>query len=129
MAGTIVSDTVQDGTGNSTSTTTVIKGSAKAWVAYNGVAQTITGSFNVSSVTYSATGNYTVNLTTAMPNANYSVVGSVGATTASGAWFTTGGTINSFTLNNTTTSFRVATYYTTNLLVNAESVCCAVYSS
>jgi hypothetical protein len=104
-------------------------GIPKAWLVYNGVAQTITGSFNVSSVTYSATGNYTVNLTTAMPNANYSVVGSVGSTTASGSWFTTGGTINSFTLNNTTTSFRIATYYATNNLLNAESVCCAVYSS
>jgi hypothetical protein len=48
-------------------------GIAKAWVNYNGSAQTISGSFNVSSVTYNSTGNYTVNFTTAMANANYAV--------------------------------------------------------
>jgi len=48
-------------------------GIPKAWVNYNGVAQTINGSFNVTSVTYNSTGDYTVNFTTAMPNANYAV--------------------------------------------------------
>jgi hypothetical protein len=38
MAGTIVSDTIQDGAGASTSTTNVINGSAKAWVNYKGTA-------------------------------------------------------------------------------------------
>ena len=71
MAGTIVSDTIQNGTGTSTSTTNVIQGCAKAWVNYNGVTQTINNSFNVSSVTYSSTGIYIVNMTTAMPNAFY----------------------------------------------------------
>jgi hypothetical protein len=128
MAGALTIDTLNAGSGVF-ATQNGMTGIAKAYLVYNGVAQTITSSFNVSSVTYNATGNYTVNLTTAMPNANYSVVGSVGSTTASGMWFTTGGTINSFTLNNTTTSFRVATYYATNNLANAESVCCAVFSS
>jgi hypothetical protein len=73
MAGTLVITTLSDGT-NSTSSTNCIQGSAKAWVNYNGVAQTVTGSFNVSSVTYNAAGDYTVNFTTAMPNTNYSVV-------------------------------------------------------
>jgi hypothetical protein len=50
-------------------------GGAKAWLNYNGVTQTIIGSFNVSSVTYNGTGDYTVNFTTAMANANYSVAG------------------------------------------------------
>jgi len=50
-------------------------GIAKAWVNYNGDAQTITGSFNVSSVTYNGTGDYSINFTTAMPNANYAAVG------------------------------------------------------
>jgi len=71
MAGTIVSDTIQNGAGASTSTTNVINGCAKAWVNYNGVSQTISNSFNVSSVTYSAVGIYVVNFSTAMPNANY----------------------------------------------------------
>jgi hypothetical protein len=69
---TLSSTNLSDGT-NSTSTTNVVKGSAKAWLNYNGVAQTITGSYNVSSVTYNATGDYTINFITAMSNANYSV--------------------------------------------------------
>ena len=36
MAGTIVSDVLQDGAGNSTATTNAIKGSAKAWVNFGG---------------------------------------------------------------------------------------------
>ena len=75
MAGTIVSDTVQDGTGNSTPTTTVLKGSCKAWVQFGGgvtyTAGAIQDSFNVSSVTVNGTGDYTINFTTAMTNANY----------------------------------------------------------
>jgi hypothetical protein len=46
-------------------------GICKAWINYNGATQTILGSFNVSSVTYTSTGVYVVNFTTAMPNANY----------------------------------------------------------
>jgi hypothetical protein len=73
MAGTLITSTIQgttltDGT-NSTSTTNCIKGSAKAWVNYNGVTQTVNSSFNVLTVTYVSTGTYTVNFTTAMPNA------------------------------------------------------------
>jgi hypothetical protein len=80
MAGTLITSTIQgttltDGT-NSTSTTNCIQGSAKAWVNYNGSAQTISGSFNVSSVTYNATGDYSVNFTTAMANANYASLAS-----------------------------------------------------
>ena len=46
-------------------------GIAKAWVNYNSIAQTITSSFNVSSVNYNGTGDMTVNFTTAMPNTTY----------------------------------------------------------
>jgi hypothetical protein len=74
MAGTLTIATLSDGT-NSTSSTNCIQGSAKAWVNYNGSAQTITASYNVSSVTRNSTGNYTVNLTNALANANYSVSG------------------------------------------------------
>jgi hypothetical protein len=70
MAGTLTISTLSDGT-NSTSATNPIKGSAKAWVKYNGTAQTIFGSYNVSSVTYLASGRYQVNFTTAFSSANY----------------------------------------------------------
>jgi hypothetical protein len=54
---------------------TVISGSAKAWVNFNGTGTVaIRASFNVSSITDGGTGLYTINFTTAMPDANYSSV-------------------------------------------------------
>jgi hypothetical protein len=53
---------------------TVINGTAKAWVNFNGTGTVaIRGSFNVSSITDGGTGIYTVNFTTAMPDTNYVV--------------------------------------------------------
>jgi len=74
MAGTIVSDTVQDGTGNSCSTTAVIKGCAKVWVYWDGASSTVYGSYNVTSVTRNSTGVYTINFTTALSSSNYAVL-------------------------------------------------------
>ena len=109
MAGRITVSTLNDDTGV-LATENGMSGIAKAWVSYNGSAQTIRGSFNVSSVTYVASGNYQVNFTTAMPDANYSVVAG-GAKQDSGndgqQSFTTGGT--SSTQNPTTTSFYIKT--------------------
>lgn len=75
MPGTLVITTLSDGT-NSTSATNCIQGSAKAWVRYNGDAQTVTNSYNVSSVTYNSTGDYTINFTNAFANTNYTMAGS-----------------------------------------------------
>ena len=85
MAGTFVSDTIQDGAGNTVPTTTAIKGSAKAWVTFNGTTSpgTIYASFNVSSVTKSTTGQYAVNFTNSMTDANYAITGSAGGTNPS----------------------------------------------
>lgn len=53
---------------------TVINGSAKAWVNFNGTGTiAIRQAFNVSSITDNGLGDYTVNLATAMPDANYIV--------------------------------------------------------
>lgn len=54
---------------------TVVDGSAKAWVNFNGTGTVaIRASFNVSSVTDNGAGDYTVNFTTAMADANYAVL-------------------------------------------------------
>jgi hypothetical protein len=75
MAGTIVSDTIQDGAGASTSTTNVINGLAKAWAytATGGATPTVSGSYNVSSITKTAAGTYQYNFTTALTNTNFAV--------------------------------------------------------
>lgn len=57
------------------------KGSAKAWVNFDGTGavgtnMTIRSSFNVASVFKNAVGDYTINLTTPMQDTNYVVQGS-----------------------------------------------------
>ena len=78
MAGTLVANTINTDTGIY-STNNAYSGIAKAWCIYNGSTQTISSSFNISSVTYNSTGNYTFNFTTAMASANYSAVTSADA--------------------------------------------------
>jgi hypothetical protein len=51
---------------------TVINGTAKAWVNFNGTGTVaIRDAFNVSSITDNGTGDYTINFATAMANSNY----------------------------------------------------------
>jgi hypothetical protein len=55
---------------------TVISGSAKAWVNFNGTGTvSIRASFNVSSITDNGTGDYTVNFTNAFSDTNYVITG------------------------------------------------------
>lgn len=55
---------------------TVVDGSAKAWVNFNGTGTVaIRASFNVTSITDNGVGIYTVNFTTAMADANYATIG------------------------------------------------------
>jgi hypothetical protein len=80
MAGSLTLTTLSDGT-NSTSVTNAIKGSAKAWVNFQGgqsgtTAGTINSSYNISSITVNGTGDYTANFTNAMADANYAWSGS-----------------------------------------------------
>jgi len=104
MAGTFVSDTIQNGAGATVPTTTVINGSAKAWVNFNGTGGTIRASYNVSSITVSSAGQYTVNFTNAFSDTNYSAIVSAG----------TGGSncpnINAPNVAPTTTTFTFQTF-------------------
>ena len=54
---------------------TVVQGSAKAWVNFNGDGTVaIRAAFNVTSITDNGTGRYTLNFTNAMPDVNYAAV-------------------------------------------------------
>ena len=58
-----------------------VKGSAKAWVNFNGTGTVaIRASYNVSSITDNGVADYTVNFTTAMSDTNYCAVGQSGYT-------------------------------------------------
>jgi hypothetical protein len=75
MAGTLTIDTLQDGSSNSSSVTDVVKGSARAWVNFNGTGTVaIRAAYNVSSITDSGTGRYGANFTNALSDSNYSAV-------------------------------------------------------
>ena len=54
---------------------TVVNGTAKAWVNFNGTGTiAIRANFNTASLSDNGTGDYTVNFATALSDANYSVV-------------------------------------------------------
>ena len=126
MAGTLTAGTLSDGT-NSASTTDAIKGSARAWVNFNGITGAIRASYNVSSVIRSSTGAYTVNLTNALSDTNYSVSGSAGSlTTNTACWFGIGSIAGSWPVNNTTSSFRVQVTYATGNAADTDYVCAVV---
>ena len=69
-------NTLQNAAGSkSVPVDTVVDGSAKAWVNFNGTGTVaIRAAFNVSSITDNGTGQYTVNFATALPDANYAAV-------------------------------------------------------
>lgn len=88
---TLRTNTLQNAAGSkSVPVDTVVDGTAKAWVNFNGTGTVaIRASFNVSSITDNGTGDYTVNFTTGMADANYAVAGLVkeyDSTTGSAIW-------------------------------------------
>jgi hypothetical protein len=102
---------------------TVISGSAKAWVNFNGTGTVaIRASFNVSSITDLGTGYYRVNFTNAMTDANYSVAGVVtwSSANASGSLFATS------TNDMLTGSVSVYSYQTNSLFTLIDSTTVAV---
>jgi hypothetical protein len=131
MAGTLTISTLSDGT-NSTSSTNCIKGSAKAWVNFDGTVatpSTIRSSYNVSSITKNTTGDYTINFTNAMPNVNYALLGTSGytqggSTSSMGVVSVRGG---SYGL--TTTTASIATMYANASAQDDGTVCVAIFSS
>jgi hypothetical protein len=80
--------TISNQTGSSSvPSDTVINGSAKAWVNFNGTGTVaIRASFNVSSITDNTTGDYTVNFTTPLVDANYAASFSGSNVSAGAAW-------------------------------------------
>ena len=102
-------------------------GIAKAWIQYDGSTQTINGSFNISSVTYSGTGSYTLNFTTAMANGNYAVSVVGGSTSFTNILGTCGNSTYSPSFQ--TTSVKVNFDNTAGTQVNPTFACIAVFGS
>jgi hypothetical protein len=83
----------------------------RAWVNFNGTGTpAIREDGNVTSITDNGTGDYTVNFTTAMPDANYAGA-AIGALDISGGAPLISNVSVSRTGSQSTTAFRVQTYY------------------
>lgn len=111
-------DTLQNAAGSkSVPVSTVVDGSAKAWVNFNGTGTVaIRAAFNVGSITDNGTGNYTVNFTSALADANYAAaVGGVPVSNRYMAEYTT----------HTTTQLQVGFVDAANGAFNAD---CATVS-
>lgn len=103
-------NTLQNAAGSkSVPVDTVVDGSAKAWVNFNGTGTVaIRAAFNVSSITDNGVGDYTVNFTTAMPDANYCSTGFAWASAKNAAAIFLGQPATT-TNPQTASSIRVAT--------------------
>ena len=111
---------------------TVVNGTAKAWVNFNGTGTVaIRRAFNVSSITDNAEGTYTVNFTTAMPDANYSATASSGTNHATSVFSANDGGHCSV-YHYTTNSVRIITGTygegITNNFSDAEAVSVSIFS-
>jgi hypothetical protein len=99
-----------------------VKGSAKAWVNFNGTGTVaIRASYNVSSITDNGTGDYTVNFTTAMVDANYATT-FITNTAQSIIWTTNNGGANP-----TTTAVRVASRDSANSMTDVLYINVAIF--
>ena len=103
-----------------------VKGSAKAWVNFNGTGTVaIRASYNVSSITDNGTGDYTVNFTTAMVDANYATIITPDIKTSTSVPSSNGGYIGALNRNAvaTASAVRVETFTTSAL---TDTLTCSV---
>ena len=83
--GKIKADTLEHSTAGSLDTQYVVKGSAKAWINFNGTGTVaIRDSFNIASLTDAGTGNYNCAISSDFGNANFSTSGAAGENDDSG---------------------------------------------
>ncbi len=100
----IIATTLSNGS-VSVPTATVVNGSAKAWVNFNGTGTVaIRDSFNVSTITDNGAGDYTRTVSSAFANVDYSSSGGGGLTSTSVGTFS-----HHTNASPTTTAFRMQT--------------------
>ena len=119
---TIKTTTLSTQGGSTVPVDTVVNGTAKAWVNFNGTGTVaIRRAFNVSSVTDRNVGRYTVNLTTAMPDSNFTV-SCVGSTNNGD---NVGESFQAYAASTTTIPITAGT---TSAYLDAPTVCIAIFS-
>tara|TARA_R110000782_G_scaffold356_1_gene974 strand:+ start:340 stop:729 length:390 start_codon:yes stop_codon:yes gene_type:complete len=100
---TIKTTTLSTQGGSTVPVDTVVNGTAKAWVNFDGTGTvSIRRAFNVSSITDIGVGYYQINLTTALTDTDFSVV----PTCSNGSWYSNSAEpLSSYAV--TTTSARI----------------------
>lgn len=100
-------------------TDTMVDGSAKAWVNFNGTGTIATrDSFNVSSLTDFGTGVYAVNMVVALASINYTVTASNGTPGSMNGWASPYATANS------AAAFPVTCLNSSNAVFDPSHVVC-----
>ena len=134
--------TIKDTSGSNSSTTSeIFGGRARAWVRFDGTGTVaIDDDYNVSSITDNGRGRFTVNFDTSLTDANYSVVASCAGdsvpsnsavcvdifTAASQGTVGADGTL----VPPTTSSFALAVFEPINRLIqDSAAICAIVYST
>ena len=112
----IVTSNISDGT-TTIGITSTSKGSAKAWVNFNGTGSVaIRASYNVSSITDLGVGKYTVNYTTPVSTNSCVVYSNNGPVTSTSPLHH----VTPYVVNITTTSVELFTYWIENSSVGAD---------
>ena len=126
---TIKTETLSTPSNATVPVNTVVNGTAKAWVNFNGTgAVAIRRAFNVASITDNGTGNYTLNFTTAMTDANYAWSGSYGADNSSTLGFIAGVASVALATSKTASSLRINSAYGTGTANDIASVSVTIFS-
>ena len=119
---TIKTTTLSTQGGSTVPMDTVVNGTAKAWVNFNGTGTVaIRRAFNVSSISDNGTGDYSVNFTTAMVDAEYCSTGSVGVSSVNPS----NGSLATFPVD--TSSCRCEIYTTANVRTDFAGVFMAIF--
>jgi len=121
---TIIATTLSNGS-VSVPTATVVNGSAKSWVNFNGTGTVaIRDSFNVASLTDNGTGDYTANFTTALADANYAGLTTIEADSIADSRFIAPVKFNA----RTTSSIGVfGAFSAANTKLDAAYICVAIF--
>ena len=115
--------TITDGT-NSVGTEQLSKGTAAAWVNFDGTTNAIRGSYNVSSITDEGTGQYMINFSSELSTSNYAALSNAGYDDV-----TYEEPRNSSCFQHSTTSVRVRTGYSAFNAQDEHRVEVAVFGS
>ena len=124
---TIIATTLSNGS-VSVPTATVVNGSAKAWVNFNGTGTVaIRDSFNVASLTDGGVGICTVSFTSSMSDTNYSWdMGGWNNGTGNGGWNAAGSPSGSYPAGVTVNSLNCLSFNSAGSFQDQEGCCASV---